>query len=72
MPPTFQFLPQFFQLPDHAAALRLAVDHESSVQGLAAVVREAQKVERFGAILAPSQAVRRSKPSNSTSRVLSS
>src|SRR6476620_11097335 len=62
VPPPFHLLPQFLQLADHAAALRLAVHHESSVQGLAAVVREAQEVERFGAILAPSQTVRYSEP----------
>ena len=61
--PPFQFLPQFLQLADQASALGFAVDHEPSVQGLSAIVREAQEIERLWPPFAPSPTVRRSEPS---------
>src|SRR5271163_3689846 len=61
--PSFQLVPQYLQLTDHAPALGFAVDHEPSVQGFPAVMREAQKIERLWSPFAPSPTIRRSKPS---------
>src|SRR6516165_10133489 len=60
--PPFQLLPQFLQLADQATALGFAVDHEPPVQGLSAIVREAQKIERLWPPFAPSPTVRCSEP----------
>ena len=63
MHPPFQLLPQFLQLADQASALGFAVDHEPPVQGLSAIVREAQEIERLWPPFAPSPTVRHSEPS---------
>jgi hypothetical protein len=61
--PPSQFLSHFLQLADQASALGFAVDHEPPVQGLSAIVRKAQEIERLWPPFAPSPTVRRSEPS---------
>ena len=61
--PTFQLLPQFPQLADQASALGFAVDHEPPIQGLSAIVRKAQEIERLWPPFAPSPTVSPSQPS---------
>jgi NAD(P)-dependent dehydrogenase (short-subunit alcohol dehydrogenase family) len=63
MHPPFQCLPQFLQLANQASALGFAVDHIPPVQGLSAIVRKAQEIERLWPPFAPSPTVRRGEPS---------